>query len=85
MKPLRQAIEDYIGLRRSLGFKLRRVAEHQSSQVVAPSPPTVRTGSGGEIIRDVNENPSLRKRTAQMLVLQVIHLRWSAHSQWLGR
>lgn len=28
MKPLRQAIEDYIGLRRSLGFKLRRVAEH---------------------------------------------------------
>ena len=29
---------------------------------------------GGEIIRDVNENPSLRKGTAQMLVLHVIHL-----------
>ena len=29
---------------------------------------------GGEIIRDVNEYPSLRKRTAQMLVLNVIHL-----------
>ena len=29
---------------------------------------------GGEIIRDVNETPSLRKRTAQLLVLNVIHL-----------
>jgi hypothetical protein len=27
MKPLRQAIDDYIALRRSLGFKLRRMAE----------------------------------------------------------
>jgi hypothetical protein len=27
MKPLRQAIDEYIALRRSLGFKLRRMAE----------------------------------------------------------
>ena len=27
MKPLRQAIEDYITLRRSLGFKLREMAD----------------------------------------------------------
>ncbi len=27
MKPLRQAIDDYIALRRSLGFKLRRMSE----------------------------------------------------------
>ena len=27
MKPLRQAIDDYISLRRSLGFKLRRMSE----------------------------------------------------------
>ncbi|HEY6308721.1 MAG TPA: hypothetical protein VI488_19945 [Candidatus Angelobacter sp.] len=27
MKRLRQAIDDYIALRRSLGFKLRRMAE----------------------------------------------------------
>src|ERR1035438_6662753 len=40
---------------------------------------------GGEIIRDVNENPSLRKVTAEQLLRNVLHQEGGAHPQRFGR